>query len=189
LDLSECKRIVERHILPLKDAFGLRYWTITVTYRPRRKSKGKCNGDASYEQATINLDPDRFEDGDEDDVLSVLRHELFHVVISPINLVRHLALLGIEGREYDRMLVTLNYAGEQTIRNLERLWACGEEYWRSVMAREAKMPLKKGSSKKTKEHNFHELKKAHPEMPNKQRVAIVLSTARKSKPKRKKKSS
>jgi hypothetical protein len=40
------------------------------------------------------------------------------------------------------------------------------------------MPLKKGFSKATQKKNFHELKKAHPEMPNRQRVAIVLSSAR-----------
>lgn len=42
------------------------------------------------------------------------------------------------------------------------------------------MPLKKGKSKKAMEKNFHELKAAHPEMNNKQRVAIVLNQARKS---------
>ena len=49
------------------------------------------------------------------------------------------------------------------------------------------MPLVKGKSKKAKEANFHELKQSHPEMPNKQRIAIVLSTARKSKKRAKKK--
>jgi len=49
------------------------------------------------------------------------------------------------------------------------------------------MPLQKGRSKKVKEENFHELKKAHPNMPNKQRVAIVLSEARRGKKKVKKK--
>ena len=48
------------------------------------------------------------------------------------------------------------------------------------------MPLSKGKSKKTIEKNFHELKEAHPKMPNKQRIAIVLSTAKKSKKKAKK---
>jgi hypothetical protein len=48
------------------------------------------------------------------------------------------------------------------------------------------MPLKKGKSKKVKEENFHELKQAHPEMPNKQRVAIVLSKARGGKKRKKK---
>lgn len=48
------------------------------------------------------------------------------------------------------------------------------------------MPLKKGKSKKVKEENFHELKQAHPDMPNKQRVAIVLSEARRGKKKGKK---
>jgi hypothetical protein len=42
------------------------------------------------------------------------------------------------------------------------------------------MPLHKGKSKKVMEENFHELKEAHPEMPNKQRVAIVLNNSRKS---------
>lgn len=42
------------------------------------------------------------------------------------------------------------------------------------------MPLKKGKSKKVMDKNFHELKKAHPDMSDKQRVAIVLSEARKS---------
>lgn len=42
------------------------------------------------------------------------------------------------------------------------------------------MPLTKGKSKKTMEKNFHELKEAHPKMKNKERVAIVLSEARKS---------
>lgn len=42
------------------------------------------------------------------------------------------------------------------------------------------MPLHKGKSKETQEENFHELKEAHPDMPNKQRVAIVLNQARES---------
>jgi hypothetical protein len=42
------------------------------------------------------------------------------------------------------------------------------------------MPLHKGKSKKVQEENFHELKEAHPDMANKQRVAIVLHEARES---------
>lgn len=41
-------------------------------------------------------------------------------------------------------------------------------------------PLKAGKSKKVMNENFHELKEAHPKMKNKQRVAIVLSEARRS---------
>lgn len=51
------------------------------------------------------------------------------------------------------------------------------------MNKEKDMPLHKGKSKKVMEENFHELKSAHPNMPNKQRVAIVLNQSRKS-PKR-----
>jgi hypothetical protein len=46
------------------------------------------------------------------------------------------------------------------------------------------MPLKKGKSKKVIKENFHELKQSHPEMKNKQRIAIVLNQARKTKNKK-----
>ena len=51
-----------------------------------------------------------------------------------------------------------------------------------------KIPLKKGKSKKTIEANFHNEHKKHPNMPQKQLVAMVLSTANpKGKAKAKKK--
>lgn len=40
------------------------------------------------------------------------------------------------------------------------------------------MPLAKGNSKKVIAKNFHTEKMKHPNMPNKQMVAIVLSTAK-----------
>jgi hypothetical protein len=43
------------------------------------------------------------------------------------------------------------------------------------------MPLKKGSSKKTMEDNYKELKKAHPDWPHKKIVAVMLNKAGKSK--------
>lgn len=39
------------------------------------------------------------------------------------------------------------------------------------------MPLAKGKSKATISKNFHTEKMKHPEMPKKQLIAIVLSTA------------
>lgn len=42
------------------------------------------------------------------------------------------------------------------------------------------MPLRKGYGTKTRQKNFSELKKKHPEMPARQRTAIVLSTAQDS---------
>jgi uncharacterized alpha/beta hydrolase family protein len=40
------------------------------------------------------------------------------------------------------------------------------------------MPLLTGNSKKVIEKNFKMEKAKHPDMPNKQRIAIVLSTAK-----------
>lgn len=47
------------------------------------------------------------------------------------------------------------------------------------------MPLKKGSSKKAMSANYRKLKREKPSMPRKQKVAIMLSAAGKSKKSRK----
>lgn len=46
------------------------------------------------------------------------------------------------------------------------------------------MPLKKGSSKKAMSANYRKLSKEKPSMPRKQKVAIMLSKAGKSKSKK-----
>ena len=46
------------------------------------------------------------------------------------------------------------------------------------------MPLKKGSSKKSMSSNYRYLKRKHGSMPRKQKVAIMLSAAGKSKTKK-----
>lgn len=48
------------------------------------------------------------------------------------------------------------------------------------------MPLKKGKSKSVKSSNYKELSKSHPEMPRKQKVAIMLNESGESNKKKNK---
>src|SRR3954447_2607620 len=90
MDRSEAKAIVEREIEALLRQLGLEHWKIAVSYDPERTDSdghvkhGECTRLLDYESAHISLNPESFDD--QDDVLRTLRHELFHVVLSPFDL-------------------------------------------------------------------------------------------------------
>jgi hypothetical protein len=127
MDQSSAREIVERDIEGLMEALGIPHWRITVEYGPipgdgddGLSSQGQCTRLIDYESAVIELDPARLDD--EAHLLKILRHELFHVVLSPFDLMRSWMLTGISGAEHDRAMRVINHATERGVKHLERMW-------------------------------------------------------------------
>jgi hypothetical protein len=132
VDRSAVVRIVGRTIEPLMERLGIPHWHIEVIYGPltddgERPSPGtryvaECNASIPYDQASIRIDPEQIDD--EEHLLEVLRHELFHVLVSPFNLHRNIQVATIEsGSPADEQEGGLwKYCEEQAVINLERMY-------------------------------------------------------------------
>jgi hypothetical protein len=125
MDKSEARRIVEAHLSRLMDELGVRHWTIEVKYDLRDedddgRAVGQCDRLLDYDRATIRLDPDNI---DEADLLHVLRHELFHVVLAPFDLFGTIAeeLTGGNAKLDKAAARVWRHAVEKTISALERM--------------------------------------------------------------------
>lgn len=144
MDRSEAKAIVERHLEPLAESMGIGHWRLRVQYGPieggdaKTALYGTCRPLPEYERATIELDPEQFDD--EAELLRTLRHELFHAVLGPLELLMRVAVYGLGGRHGQSVRSAATYAIEGVIRNLERLWFCVEH----VRLSEG-LPMPKGS--------------------------------------------
>ena len=110
-------------------AFGLHYWEISVGYDPALGSeedgvtRGECSRLVDYQSAHICLNPEAFEC--EKSVLLTLRHELFHIVLSPFDLYTS----AVERLEMPDQAVELlerirDHAIERAVAALERMH-CG----------------------------------------------------------------
>ncbi len=88
MDRSEVKAVVDREIEAMAKALGVAHWSLTVSYGPcsRKEWSAECVRQAEYNVAKIIIDPEK--QGDEDDVLDSLLHELAHVVLAPFDTYR-----------------------------------------------------------------------------------------------------
>src|SRR5260370_42055938 len=90
MDRSEVKAIVDAEIGLLMRRLGISHWKVTVSYDPERcdgdgvLKRGECTRLVDYNSAHIRLNPESFDDGV--CVLRTLRHELYHIVLSPFDL-------------------------------------------------------------------------------------------------------
>jgi hypothetical protein len=170
LDRSECKAIVEREIPGLVRALGIQHWHIEVDYKPLDDAAAECTRHLDYERADIAIDPASV--GDEAYLLKALRHELFHVVIAPMDLFGNCMECGLDGAEKERVERVWRHAMETTVKALERLWDGTERYWKE---KGKAMPTVKGYSRKSISKNIGTEIKAG--KPRKQAVAIALNVA------------
>jgi hypothetical protein len=133
LDQSAVERIARRELESLMEVLGISHWRITVEYElppdegdgrhPRGwQTTAECGLNTPYNQATIRIDPGRIDDRDH--LIKELRHELFHVLLSPYRLYRHVQAATIrEGSPADEQEDRLwDYCDEQAVINLERMY-------------------------------------------------------------------
>jgi hypothetical protein len=133
LDQSAVERIARRELESLMEVLGIPHWRITVEYElppdegdgrhPRGwQTTAECGLNTPYNQATIRIAPGRIDDRDH--LIKVLRHELFHVLLSPYRLYRHVQAATIrEGSPADEQEDRLwDYCDEQAVINLERMY-------------------------------------------------------------------
>lgn len=123
MDVSEARKIVEQHISQYMQMFGVNHWKLTVSYDLRESGDGTRRTAArvemlvDYNSAAISIDPDCCDT--EEDVLRHLRHELFHVVLSPYQLYRDVTANGKASEAASRVWV---HCDEKAVINLERMY-------------------------------------------------------------------
>jgi hypothetical protein len=127
MDRSAVRAIVEREIGPLKARLGISHWSVAVAFDLREPSghfstRGECNFHVDYDKATICFDPDQLDD--EAEVLHVLRHELFHIIISPFSIFMNSVrpFLNTDPVKFDMADSVFTHAMERAVINLERMF-------------------------------------------------------------------
>jgi hypothetical protein len=128
LDRSACKRIVECEIVGLLEACGVPHWHVEVVYGPiGGNAVGECERLLDYESAEIRIDPERIDD--EEHLLKVLRHETFHIVLAPFDLLRTWIEAGLDGAELEKVQRVVRHAEETAVKALSRMWWGCEKHW------------------------------------------------------------
>lgn len=127
MDRSAVKAIVDREIEPLMRRLGIPHWRITVAFEPAptdangRFRAGHVSRYVDYEHAHVTLNPEAFED--ESDVLRVLRHELLHVVLAPIDVFVNAVEATMKDHPAAPTLESVwTHAMERAVGHLERMY-------------------------------------------------------------------
>ena len=124
---SIVKEIVEREIEPLKEKLGIKFWKIKVSYNLRSNSGfsadvGHCTRLVDYDQAYIQLDPSGLKN--EEHVIEILLHELFHIVLSPLDILcNSLHELFKDDEKLKGVMESIRvHSIEKAVINLERMY-------------------------------------------------------------------
>lgn len=117
LDVTRIKEITEKAIDFYKTTFGLKDWRISVEYGIPKSENPEliyAQVDAIYERqrATILINTTLFTD--EKQLLETIRHEMFHLVTSPIQL-----LYSFVPQEQQALI---EFVEESIVRGLERMY-------------------------------------------------------------------
>jgi hypothetical protein len=119
---------VEKEIESLTERLGLGHWSVVVSYEPQttddpdRIPSGRCTPLVDYDSARIVLNPEAFDGQDE--VRKTLRHEMFHLVVSPYRVYRQAVVASQpDGSPLVAVLDEVwTHADERAVKNLERMY-------------------------------------------------------------------
>jgi hypothetical protein len=128
LEKSEIKAWVEKNILDLKREYGIPHWKLSVEYMFSEDAKwtGQCHCNPKYEDSWIEINCLRVEDLE--NLETMLRHELCHIVHSPSRFFRDAAYAAIEKLPNPEIILetlaeVYSQSIELTAKNLERMHA------------------------------------------------------------------
>ena len=114
MDASAVKALVSRELEPLAEKLGVGHWDITTSTGSLEAGSdgamkaGECNRLIDYDAAHIRLNPEAFEA--DADAIKTLRHELFHILVSPLDLVWDMTqeLLGDDAKAFKALSIALS---------------------------------------------------------------------------------
>jgi hypothetical protein len=134
-------QLIEPLVRRMQEPLGLDRWTIRVVAGPDPENTASCSAMPHYKQATISVDPDRLQTGDELD--EIIAHELAHCHVWPIASMADdllCALAEVLPEPYvgpfaklfknvveDAEEATTTRVGHTYIRLLRKLWKAEEE--------------------------------------------------------------
>jgi hypothetical protein len=128
MDRSAVQAIVDRELGPLLARLGIDHWKVRCSYAPAPDQddgctlRGECTRLLDYHDAFIRFNPEAFED--EDGVLVTLRHELYHIVLAPIDLYTSAVERAVPADSTSAVLERVReHALESAVTALERMYA------------------------------------------------------------------
>ena len=118
----DVQQVVETNIEAMKTMLGLDRWEINFEYKPISGKNKRCNGQCTTDvtwvnRALITLVPGKLDD--EEEVLSVLLHELIHCITSSYHLGMVATAELTSKKEYQALLV-LHYRADEEVTE----WIC-----------------------------------------------------------------
>jgi hypothetical protein len=107
---------------------GIPHWGIVCTYEPIPSAdddwqhRADCQIAVNYNKALIRFNPEAFDD--EADLVKTIRHELFHIVLSPYDVFLAVVRPLLEPTEVvgEMARAAWTHAIEQGVVNLERMY-------------------------------------------------------------------
>lgn len=115
MDESKIRLIVDANIDRLKTQLNLKDWEITIEINSLADDSmhGMCDALVDYQKALIILDPASMDT--EKEVLSVLTHELLHIITATFHVYKFTVNCFLTEQKRNAVDITFRYAEERVV--------------------------------------------------------------------------